>query len=72
MSLSVCLSVCLFAHVFLGYLESDWDTLWHKFALWPRKGSKTIKFQKKKFYREILKKYRKRAITLRKITLFEI
>ena len=42
----MCVSVCVFVHVFLGHLESDWDTLWHKVGLWSRKGSKTI-FQKK-------------------------
>jgi len=43
--MSVCLSVCLCIRVFLGHLESDWDTLWHKRAFRPRNGSKTIKFQ---------------------------
>ena len=39
----VCLCVCVFVRVFLGYLESDWDTLWlwHKVAFCPRKGFNT-------------------------------
>ena len=49
----VCVSVCVF-RVFLSHLESDWDILWHKCALLPRKGSKTIKFQKKLFSAELL------------------
>ena len=46
---NVCLSVCLFARVFLGHLESDWDTLWHKAAFRPRMSSKTINFKKSYF-----------------------
>ena len=30
---NVCLCVCLCIRVFLGYLETDWDTLWHKATL---------------------------------------
>ena len=45
----MCVCVCLCIRVFLGHLESDWDTLWHKCAFWPRNGSKTIKFQKSYF-----------------------
>ena len=26
----VCVCVCLSVRVFLGHLESDWDTLWYK------------------------------------------
>ena len=46
----VCLSVC----VFLGHLESDGDTLWHKVSFWSRKGSKTIIFKKKFFFRRVI------------------
>ena len=46
--------VCLCFRVFLSHLESDWDTLWQTCALWPRKGFKTIKFQKKVFSAELL------------------
>ena len=46
--------VCVCFRVFLGHLESDWDTLWNKCALMPRNGSKTIKFQKKLFSAELL------------------
>ena len=46
--------MCVCFRVFLGHLESDWDTLWHKWALMPRNGSKTIKFQKKLFSAELL------------------
>ena len=52
--LCVGVCVCLCFRTFLGYLESDWDTLWHKCALMPRNGSKTIKFQKKLFSAELL------------------
>ena len=38
------INVCLFVRVFVGYLESDWDTIWHKVAFRPRMGSKTIIF----------------------------
>ena len=51
---NVCVFVCLWFRVFLGHLESDWDTLWHKCDLMPRNGSKTIKFQKKLFSAELL------------------
>ena len=27
---NVCVCVCLFVRVFLGHLESDWDTIWHR------------------------------------------
>ena len=30
---NVCLCVCLCIRVFLGYLETDWDILWHKATL---------------------------------------
>ena len=47
-------NVCMSVRVFLGHLESDWDTLWHKCAFRHRNGSKTIKFQKKLFFGELL------------------
>ena len=46
--------VCLPVRVFLGHFESDWDTLWHKVAFWHRKGSKTMKFQKKVIFRRVI------------------
>ena len=46
--------VCLWFRVFLGHLESYWDTLWHKCALWPRKCSKTILFKIYIFFAELL------------------
>ena len=46
--------VCLCFRVFLGHLESDWDTVCQKVALRPRMGSKTIIFQKKLFFAELL------------------
>ena len=60
--------VCLFAHVFLGHLESDWDTLWYKVAFRPRMGSKTIIFQKKIFFAELLPFF---YISLRFLCKFE-
>ena len=30
---NVCPCVCVCIRVFLGYLETDWDTLWHKATL---------------------------------------
>ena len=51
---SVCVSVCLFDRVFLGHMESDWDPLWPKCALWPRNGSKTIKLKKKIIFRRVI------------------
>ena len=42
----VCLSVCLFVHVFLGHFETDWDIIWYKDACCFGKGSKTIIFNK--------------------------
>ena len=53
---------------FLGHLESDGDTLWHECALWPRNGSKTIKFQKKLFSAELLPFF---YISLRFLCKFE-
>ena len=50
---NVCLSVCVFVRVFLGNLESDLETLWHKVAFRPRMSSITIKFQKIYFRRVI-------------------
>ena len=47
----VCVCVCF--RVFLGHLESDWDTLWHKCALMPRNGSKN-KISKKVIFAELL------------------
>ena len=46
---NVCLCVCVCVSVrdFFSHWESDWDTLWHKYVFWPRKGSKIIIFQKK-------------------------
>ena len=38
---NVCVCVCLSVHVFLGRLEANWDTLWHKVAFRPRMGSKS-------------------------------
>ena len=49
----LCVCVCVCFRVFLGHLQSDWDTLWPKVAFWPRNGSKTIIFQKKFFFRVI-------------------
>ena len=46
--MSICLSVCLSG--FSRHLESDWDTLWHKFAFRPRMSSKTVQFPKSYFY----------------------
>jgi len=46
--------VCLSVRVFLGYFVTDWETLWHKVSLCFRKCSKTIKFQKKLFFAELL------------------
>ena len=37
--MSVCVCVCF--RVFLGHLESDWDTLWNKSAFRPRNGPNT-------------------------------
>ena len=66
----VCLCVCVwvFFRVFLGHLESDWDTLWHKCALMHRNGSKTIQFQKKLFSAELLPFF---YISLRFLCKFE-
>ena len=64
----VCLFVCLFVHVFLGHFETDWDTLWHKVAFRPRMSSKTIKFQKKLFFAELLPFF---YISLRFLCKFE-
>ena len=51
----MCVCVCVLCFtVFLGHLESDWDTLWQKCALMPRNGSKTIKFQKKVIFRRVI------------------
>ena len=36
-----CVFVCLFVRVFLGHLESDWDTLWHKVGFYPWGGFNT-------------------------------
>ena len=54
--------------VFLGRLESDWDTLWHQAAFTPRMGSKTIIFQKKLFFTELLPFF---YISLRFLCKFE-
>ena len=62
------MSVCLFVRIFLGHLESDWDTLWQKVGFRPRKGSKTIKFQKKLFSAELLPFF---YISLRFLCKFE-
>ena len=45
----VCVSVCVSVRVFLGHLESDWDTLWHKVSFRPRMSSKTKKIKKSYF-----------------------
>ena len=45
-SVCVCLYVCLCIRVFLGHLESDLNALWQQVCFRPRKGPKTIKFQK--------------------------
>ena len=65
---NVCLFVCLFAHVFLGHFETDWETLWHKVSFCFRKCSKTIKFQKKLFFAELLPFF---YISLRFLCKFE-
>ena len=64
----LCLSVCLFVHIFLGHFETDSDTLWHKVSFRPRMSSKTIKFQKKKFFAELLPFF---YISLRFLCKFE-
>ena len=46
--------MCLFVRDFLGYSETDWDTLWHKVAFWPWEGSKTIIFFKNAFYCRVI------------------
>ena len=50
-TLCVCVSVC--SH-FLGHFVTDWETLWYKVSFTFRNGSKTIKFQKKLFFVELL------------------
>ena len=62
---NVCLCVCL---CFPFFLESDWDTLWHKCILWCRNGSKTIKKIKKLFSAELLPFF---YISLRFLCKFE-
>ena len=66
--MSVCLCVCVSVRVFLGHLECDRDTLWHKCDLWHRNGFKTIKFQKKLFSAELLPFF---YISLRFLCKFE-
>ena len=66
--MSVCLFVCLSVRVFLSHLESDWDTLWHNGSFRSRKGSKTIKFEKKLFFAELLPFF---YISLRFLCKFE-
>ena len=66
--MSVCVSVCVCIRVFLGHLEPDWDILWYKVALCFRNGSKTIKFQKKLFFAELLPFF---YISLRFLCKFE-
>ena len=61
-------NVCLSVRVFLGHLESDSDTLWQKVCFRPRKGPKTIKFQKKLFFAELLPFF---YISLRFLCKFE-
>ena len=68
MCVCVCVCLCLCFRVFLGHLESDWDTLSNKYALMPRNGSKTIKFQKKIFFAELLPFF---YISLRFLCKFE-
>ena len=46
----MCVCLCVCVRIFLGHLESDWDTLWHKVAFSPRMGSKTIKFFLKSYF----------------------
>ena len=64
----VCVFVCVCFRVVLGHLESDWDILWYKVALCFRNGSKTIKFQKKSFFAELLPFF---YISLRFLCKFE-
>ena len=64
----VCVFVCVCFRVFLGHLESDWDTLWHNVAFRPQMGSKTIIFQKKLFFKELLPFF---YISLRFLCKFE-
>ena len=64
----VCLFVCLSVHVFLGHFETDWETLWHEVSIRPRKETKTIKFQKKLIFAELLPFF---YISLRFLCKFE-
>ena len=66
--MSICLFVCLFIHVFLGHFETDWDTLLHKVSFRHRMSCKTIKFQKKLFFAELLPFF---YISLRFLCKFE-
>ena len=63
-----CVCVCVCVRVFLGHLESDWDTHWLKCAFWPRKDSKTIIFFLKLFFAELLPLF---CIYLRFLCKFE-
>ena len=50
--MSICLFVFLFVRIFLGHLETDWDTLWYKVAFCSGKGSEKIFL--KNFFKELL------------------
>ena len=65
---NICVFVCLFLTAFIGHLESDWDTLWHKAAIRPRMSSKTIQFQKMLLFAELLPFF---YISLRFLCKFE-
>ena len=52
---NVCGCVCVFVFSRISQqFGIRFDTLWQTCALWPRKGFKTIKFQKKVFSAELL------------------
>ena len=62
------MSVCVFVRLFLGHFVTDWETLWHTVAYRPRMSSKTIKFQKRLFFAELLPFF---YISLRFLCKFE-